>query len=89
MELAQKLNRRFESVRLWFKKRRAEKRKQMDEDVEEKITVRKKKGKNAEIKPKTGKFCEETLLILLASFDANPYPDRHKLFYHSLILEKF
>jgi hypothetical protein len=83
VELAQKLNRRVDSVKQWFEQRRAKERKQMDEGVEKKTTRRKTKGKNAKRKLKTGKFCEKSQLILLASFEANPYPDRQKLFYRS------
>ena len=61
LEIAQKLNRKIDSIRNWFKERRA-------------------KEKKANAKLETGPFSIEAKQILLASFNANQYPGRYKLF---------
>ena len=88
LELAQKLNRRLESIRKWFSDRRANERKQMNGEEEEKTNGQKTQGRkiNRKLKkkaPVTGFFSEESRQILFASFEANPLPGREKLFlYH-------
>jgi hypothetical protein len=81
LELAQKLNRRVESIRVWFTHRRYNDRKQMGGDKDEKTKGRKTQGRKINGNPKkkapvTGAFSEESRQILLASFEANPLPGR-------------
>ena len=66
-ELAQKLDRKIDSIRSWFKERRAKERK-------------------ANAKLETGPFSIDSRQILLASFNANQYPGRYKLFLYSHII---
>ena len=88
LELAQKLNRRLESIRAWFCHRRYNERKEIDGEEEEKTKRGKTQGRKINRKPKkkapvTGLFSEESRQILFASFEANPLPGREKLFlYH-------
>ncbi len=87
LELSQKLNRKSESIIQWFKKRRAQERKQKEKQV---IDEQETQDDEDREKLNSGPFSDDHRRILFASFDANQHPGRNKLFFHSkCVFEKF